>query len=315
MSGAAAPPSPGTFHNPDHDFRGAYVSLEAMLSLRVGPFTQPRSSRERSRSSGQRESHLRGRGIDFAEVRAYQPGDDVRTIDWRVTARKNKPHTKVFREERERPTLIYVDQTRSLFFGSRRRLKSVAAAELAARLAWRCLDAGDRVGGLVSGTSGSSSQKPLHNARAVARFLAEVAEHNQALSRDAAVTPSARLESDLLRLRHLARSQHRVYLISDFLPAAAFWTANLQALAARNDVAVAHIVDPLEALLPIRDRFVVTDGRQRLTFDGQSARARNDYADRFAQHCEQLADQCRRLGVPYRQISTDEQIDLNRMHF
>ena len=101
--------------------------------------------------NGRHASRLRGRGLNFEELRDYLPGDDIRTIDWRVTARKNKPHTKVFREERERPTLIVVDQTQNMFFGSRLRLKSVAAAEVAARIAWQNLNAGDRVGGIVIG--------------------------------------------------------------------------------------------------------------------------------------------------------------------
>ena len=109
---------------------GAYVELSDLLALRHrrAPSRQQASLR-RGHQAGSRLSKLRGRGVDFSEVRLYQPGDDVRSIEWRVTARKNKPHTKVFREERERPTLVVIDQSQSLFFGSRNRLKSVAAAE------------------------------------------------------------------------------------------------------------------------------------------------------------------------------------------
>jgi len=122
---------------------GAYVNTEDLLGLRAG-VTRAHRSRRASVAHGERVSRQRGRGMDFAEVRAYQPGDDVRTIDWRVTARRNKPHTKVFQEEKERPTLVLIDQTRPLFFGSKARLKSVAAAEAGARIAWRSLANNDR---------------------------------------------------------------------------------------------------------------------------------------------------------------------------
>lgn len=297
------------------DFRGAYVNLDALLALRAGPFHREPQRRERSTSGGQRLSRLRGRGMDFAEVRAYQPGDDIRTIDWHVTARKNKPHTKVFREERERPTLIYVDQTYTQFFGSRRRLKSVAAAELAARLAWRCLDAGDRVGGLISGVDGVSIARPLQSPRAVARLLGQLTEHNHALSRTCRRDAGARLASDLHKLRQLARSQHRIYFISDFLPPAAFWLNTLEALAAHNDVAVAHLVDPLEAQMPINDSFMVTDTEQRVAFDARDRGLAERYQAAFAERSDQLRQRLRQLGVVYRRVSTDQPLDLPRLGF
>jgi uncharacterized protein (DUF58 family) len=132
-------------------------------------------------------SRHRGRGVDFAEVRLYQPGDDVRSIDWRVTARKAKPHTKVYREERERPTLIVVDQSRAMFFGSRVRMKSVAAAECAALLAWHSVDAGDRVGGLVYDDAAECVQA-VQKRRAVVRLLNQIGQSNAALRKSVVVS-------------------------------------------------------------------------------------------------------------------------------
>ena len=119
-------------NKPAEVLTGAYVSLNQLLALRHKP-THAASTQSRVVGSraGIKLSKIKGRGVDFSEVRAYQPGDDIRSIDWRVTARKNKPHTKIFREERERPTLVVVDQSQNMFFGSKLRLKSVAAAEIA----------------------------------------------------------------------------------------------------------------------------------------------------------------------------------------
>src|SRR6056300_461999 len=131
--------------------RGAYATLEDLIALRF-PAQQLRLARRKkalSALTGPNKSNFRGRGIDFEEVRSYQPGDDIRTIDWRVTARTGSAHTKLFREERERPVLVVVDQRSSMFFGSSHCFKSVLAAQLASLIAWSALDAGDRVGGLV----------------------------------------------------------------------------------------------------------------------------------------------------------------------
>ena len=105
--------------------------------------------RSQSILAGRHRSKLRGRGLDFDEVRKYVSGDDIRNIDWKVTARVGETHTKVFTEERERPVLLIIDQSPSMFFGSKRFLKSVIAAHTAALCAWRVLEVGDRIGGAV----------------------------------------------------------------------------------------------------------------------------------------------------------------------
>ena len=99
--------------------------------------------------AGRHASRLRGRGLTFEELRDYREGDDIRSMDWKATARLRSPHVRVYSEERERPVLLVVDQRSPMFFGSRRAMKSVVAAELAALGAWRALDSGDRVGGIV----------------------------------------------------------------------------------------------------------------------------------------------------------------------
>ena len=130
---------------------GIYTSIEELASMRYNTTGLNPLAHKKALASmaGGHISSFRGRGIDFSEVRIYQPGDDIRNIDWRVTARTNKPHTKLYREERERPVYIVVDQCQSMFFGSKKTFKSVTAARAAANLAWGTIDNGDRVGGLV----------------------------------------------------------------------------------------------------------------------------------------------------------------------
>ena len=161
---------------------GAYVSLNDLLSLRhrFSSSSEETSTQKTGNQRGIKLSKYNGRGIEFSEVRAYQVGDDIKSIDWRVTARKNKPHTKIFQEEREHPTIVSVDQTQNMFFGSVARLKSVAAAEVAARIAWQTLDMGDRVGGLVKSNTDCQLHRPRRSQKAVAKLLNSISLSNQA---------------------------------------------------------------------------------------------------------------------------------------
>jgi len=131
--------------------RGAMLSLQQLLDQRhiAKALELYLQSRSRLGMSGSHISKSKGRGVDFEEHRAYQAGDDIRSIDWRVTARTGRPFTKIFREERERPVIIGVDQSHHMFFGSQVSFKSVVAAEVAAILCWLTVDNGDRVGGVV----------------------------------------------------------------------------------------------------------------------------------------------------------------------
>jgi len=257
---------------------------------------------------GNRLSKLRGRGIDFSEVRAYQPGDDIRTIDWRVTARKNKPHTKVFREERERLTLVVVDQTQSMFFGSQVRLKSVAAAEVAATAAWQALNHNDRVGGMIIGNDQVAIHKPYRSVKAVARLLADVARFNRALAAAAGQADGKNLHESLARLRRLAHTNYRIYLISDFEPMGDHWRDTFRALARHNEVIAVRVYDPLEQELPPADRYTVTDGLARWQFHTGNRALRQRYRDRFDAHQAEFKSICRRSRVRYRPLPTNEPV-------
>src|SRR6185312_9008900 len=112
-------------------------------------------------------SRMRGRGLNFEEIRDYRTGDDVRSIDWMVTARLQKPHVRVFNEERDRIGIVVVDQRLSMFFGTRLAMKSVTAAETAAIAAWCILAAGDRVGAVVFNDSDIADMRPQRSRRTV----------------------------------------------------------------------------------------------------------------------------------------------------
>jgi uncharacterized protein (DUF58 family) len=286
---------------------GAWVDFQDLLSLRYRPPVASRTPpRVMGNQAGIRLSKQRGRGIDFSEVRTYQPGDDVRTIDWRVTARKNKPHTKIFREERERLTLLVLDQTQSMFFGSQARLKSVAGAELAALTAWQALNHNDRVGGLVIGNGQTALHKPKRSGKAVARFVGDIARLNQSLTRGGRGPDRQTFADALNQVRRLARTNYRICFISDFEPMGDHWRDLFRALSRHNEVSAVRIYDPLEAELPPADTYAVTDGEHRWQFHAGNPRLRERYRARFDAHAEAFRQTCEQTLVRHASVTTAE---------
>ena len=258
-------------------------------------------------AGGHRKSRMRGRGMDFAEVRLYQAGDDVRTIDWRVSARKAKTHTKVFEEERERPTLILCDQTQSMFFGSVSRLKSVAAAEAAAVLAWHALNLGNRVGGIVLDNDSISAVRPRRSTRTLVRYLNLVSNANQSLHRDSQANHSeTHFTNALLQLKKTAHNGHQIFIVSDFKTPIEYWKPQVLSLKRHNDVALILVSDPMEASLPPANLYAITDGQSRRYLNTGDRNLRTRYSDRFKVFEENLESFCLGYGMHFTKLVTSE---------
>jgi uncharacterized protein (DUF58 family) len=287
--------------------QGAHVRLEDLISLRFPARQLNLSRRNRALSAlaGPNKSNFRGRGIDFEEVRNYQPGDDIRTIDWRVTARTGSAHTKLFREERERPVLVIVDQRNCMFFGSRHCFKSVLACQLASLLAWSALDAGDRVGGLVFNDREHREIRPRRSRRTVLALLSELAVYNAALP--LAGNGSTRGFPDMLaNLRRIARPGSSLFLVSDFRGADNETARELLfQLSQHTEITAIRCSDPLEARLPRAGHYAVTDGVQRSELHTADRQLRRDYRERFLEREQSLARDLMRLGIPLLQAQTD----------
>jgi uncharacterized protein (DUF58 family) len=286
--------------------RGAHAALEDLIALRF-PARQLRLARRNRALSvlaGPNKSNFRGRGIDFEEVRSYQPGDDIRSIDWRVTARTGSAHTKLFREERERPVLVAVDQRSNMFFGSSHCFKSVLAAHLASLLAWSALDAGDRVGGLVFNGASHREIRPRRSRRTVLALLSEVAAYNLALPLAAPATTN--FADALANLRRIARPGSSVFIISDFRGAdEEHAREQLFQLAQHIEITAIACHDPLEAELPRAGRYAVTDGNARSELDTADKKLRTSYSERARRQRELLSSDLLRLGIPLLQAATN----------
>lgn len=200
--------------------------------------------------AGQYLAPHKGRGMEFAEVRHYQQGDDIRSIDWRVTARTGETHTKLFQEEKERPVFVFTDFSNSMLFGSKLLLKSVQAAHISALVAWSACQRGDRIGGIVFNQHAHLELKPSAREKAVLKLCHNLcANHQQALGGIDAKAHN-NFSDNLKRLNHLAKPGSLVYLVSDFssLDDASF--KQLEILSRHCELIGCHISDPFEHQLP-----------------------------------------------------------------
>lgn len=221
---------------------------------------------------GNVRSRYRGRGMEFEEVRAYQVGDDIRTIDWKVSARAGGTYTKLFCEERERPCHIIVDQRSSMYFGSKVQFKSVLAAELASGLAWAALASGDRVGGQVIGDSSERDSKARHSKQAVLKFLHDLDELNHKLQTNLVPNDKAESQTEEPKATSLANSLQEcqrttrpgtaIFVISDFHDFDPSCAKALRNLSKHADLTLLQVVDLLEEKFPIKGNIAISNGKQ-----------------------------------------------------
>ena len=292
----------------DTDYR-IHVDLARLRSLEAHGQTLHLLPRQPARSvlNGRHGSRLRGRGLDFLELRGYLPSDDIRSIDWRVTARTGEPHVRVFTEERDRPTLLVVDQRMSMFFGTRHAMKSVTAAETAALLSFAVLAQNDRIGGLVVRDDGIDEVRPACSRATLMRLLSHIADANQQLHAEREAPAPTSLDDVLTSVSRLARRDHLIIVLSDFDVIGPRSERLLSSLSRHNDIVLAPVVDPFaEYDLPRDLRLVVTDGDLQATFDTSDDAVRAALESVTAQRHEQLISWQRKFGLSLAPLSTSE---------
>lgn len=239
--------------------------------------------------NGRHASRLRGRGLNFEEMRDYLPGDDIRSIDWKATARTGSPHVRVFTEERDRPALLVVDQRMSMFFGSMLNLKSVTAAEAASIAAFRILDAGDRVGGIVFNDDEQVELVPRRSQRTMFALLESISRMNMALDADKYVTPGVgRLNAVLESVARIAHHDHLIVVFSDFDGIDESTHRRLNGIAAHNDVVLMLVHDPMAEHIDHSERAVIGDGHMQAEVDLSSAATRSTLSDFTRQRLQKI---------------------------
>ena len=267
-----------------------------------------RSRSIRASFSGQYQSSFKGRGMEFDESRPYQPGDDIRAMDWRVTARTGKAHSKVYREERERPVLLWVDYRQPMFFATQQHFKSVLAARIAALLAWSATFHGDRLGGLIFSEQGHSELRPARGKTASLHFIQQLAQQQAAASMATDqlgpnMATSAAADS-LARLQHVNKPGSLIFLISDFRQMNETAWLRLSLLSRNSDLVLISVYDPLEQQLPPAGDYKISDGQRERNLSTYSPQQRQQYAQRFLTQRQTLQDKCRQLSMHLINIST-----------
>ena len=288
---------------------GVYADLDELIRLQykaTGFSFLPRQPIH-SILAGQHASRLRGRGLNFEELRRYLPGDDIRNMDWKVTARTRKPHVRIYTEERDRPALLVVDQRLSMFFGSRRAMKSVVAAEAAALGAWRIFHVGDRVGAIVFDDHDIVEIAPHRSRERVMQILQSVVKKNHALRADTDLTPNAAMLNRVLeRALRTAKHDYLVCLVTDAFGADAESERLVTLLSEHNDVMTAFIFDPLEAELPDAGRLVMAEGADQLEVNTSDTGLRRRFRDDFDQRLAHIQELSRKRSIPVLPIQTGE---------
>ena len=257
--------------------------------------------------SGDYQSAFKGRGMEFDESRLYQAGDDIRNIDWRVTARTGKAHTKMFCEERERPVHLWVDFRAPMFFATRGKFKAVVAAELACLFAWTANRQGDRVGGIIFSDATHNELKPQRGKSAVLRLINYMVEYPGWQHPGINEYMQQGMLHSLVNLRRLVRPGSLVILLSDFRGFDEKSRSHLIRLRQHNEVVMVHIYDWLEEFFPPAGRYRITDGTQELEFDTHNQKLINEYKSKFKERKNFLLKTARSCHMNYLSCRTEDE--------
>lgn len=289
--------------------KGAVVDQQDLIHTRFAATKLKAKPRRRhfAKQGGNHASPFKGRGLAFHHVREYQGGDEIRHIDWRVTARTAKAHTKIFEEEKERPVVLCLDQRAAMFFGSRRCFKSVLACHVAATLAWAGLENNDRIGGLVFGDDNHREVRPRRSHRSVLNFIHTASDYNQNLSQTKAASEidnAQSLATAFEELRRITRPGSTVYVLSDFAGYEQDAERQLHLIARHNEVVAISISDPMEESLPANGSYPVSNGRERLQMV-LTNKLREQFLNRHQLARHNLLASFKRGGIHHIALSTD----------
>lgn len=288
---------------------GIVAELNELIDLRRYAQSSHYKPEGRALRGGGHLSQFRGRGMDFCEVRHYQAGDEIRHMEWRVTARTGRPHVKIYQEERERPVVIVADFNPSMIFGTRIAFKSVVAARLAALLAWTVIKQGDRVGGLFFSANEHSEFMPRGRDSAVLPLLASLCRYTQQ-DKAAAELPARSLSDALARVHRVVRPGSIIVLISDFYALNSDSSKHLNRLREHNDILAYHICDPLELAPPKPQQYAITNGKNELILDTSVKAMHSAYELYCEQRIAQLNAQLKRLHIQYVQVTAASDLPL-----
>ncbi len=285
-------------------FSGIEVTLKELIDLRGNVIHHAKLGINKSlKLPGQILTRMRGRGIDFDATREYQVGDDIRSMDWRVTARSLKPHIKMYHEEKERPVWLAVDLSPSLYFGTRCMFKSVSSIKQAALLGWSYLLKRERIGVLIATEDKTLVYKPQsceQNYLPILKTLSECSSIHPAFN------GKSYLHNLLLTLQQQIRSGNLIFILSDFFQFDEEIQKLVLQIAQRAQVILTFVYDPFEAEPPPPYQYVLTNGQRQVLFNMNNEQSRMEYSQQFQNKQNTLIDFSRKHNIALQIICTDQ---------
>lgn len=287
-------------------------SLHKLLSLKekaIG-FTFLPKYVPTSKLSGRHGSKFRGRGINFEELRSYKVGDDVKSIDWKVTLKTGTPHIRVYSEEKDRNVILCVDQTESMFFSSIDTMKSVVSAELAALCAWRALSDNDRVGAILMSNEENKYYSPKRGNKELVKLLTDITKTNQDLvfhKEKYLQKKDNKIKKTLDILLSNKTSQSIIIIISDFYNLSNESINKMKVLQEHNDILCIDIIDELEKNWKEQDDLIFSDGIMQLniTKKDENEKVSNFFVDKYNKKTSSLLKVLQAKGLPLIEIGTN----------
>lgn len=273
---------------------------------RKSNLTHPSSRSVKSIIAGNHHSPFRGQGLEFDSVREYVPGDDIRNIDWRVTARTGSPHLKLFKEERERHIIICVDMNAAMRFGTRNTFKSVQAARIAALLGWQAIAHQDRVSACLFGDVPKGLQffAPKRTRKSFCSLLKMLAEPPTEQHR-------IPLENALQHVSQAAHTGSLIYFISDFMDIHKNFhqEAGLSRLNKRCDVVFIAINDQADkSIYPVGTMGFRTSDAEKIYVNTESIAGREAYVAQWKENRQQLYEMTSKSKIPLIELTTESDI-------
>lgn len=278
------------------------IALDELLALRHFPPARGARPARLALRDGRHLSPVRGRGMEFDDIRLFQQGDDIRQLDWKLLARTGELHTRLYREERERPVFLLLDMSASMQFASRGHFKSLLAAYAGSLVGWAAQRGGDRVGGQILHSDGSSTlRKPVSARQGVAGLIAAMAEQVGVEGES-----SADLAGALSQAEALLSTGTQLYIISDFRELDDAVETHLQRLARRCELQLVMLSDPLERALPVSDTLCFSGGGRQIQLPAQDTATREAFAWRYRQRLERFEQLGRWPDIQVHHWSTDQ---------
>lgn len=286
---------------------GLFATLEELMEQRKNlPYIRQKNKFRNSTQAGEVRSAFKGRGIELEEIREYAFGDDVRDIDWRVTARKNATYTKVYNEEKDREIYVLLDLSGSMIFGTKKELKSVTASKVAAIIGWLAQSNKDRFGVLIFDGKNELYFKPQHNQAHLLSILKKISQTSKDILEKHGQESS--LRRPLQRMMQSVKSHATVFVVSDFAIFEDDEKAALAALAKKSQVFCLHIFDILERKPPQPAQYMIEENNQSLVFDATAKPFRLEYERYFDEKKERLVSFCKKFNCRYLEVSNDSEV-------